>query len=197
MQTLLSLVIPTFGKHDVLELVLDSLIKELDFDYEIIIVDGTPGNVDQFKQKLLKFAPHALYIAQPDFGESHAINIALLRAKGLLIKVITDDDAFNFARIKHQAEFLLQNPDIDILGSDGIALSGIEGYAQGYLGYEEEYSKYQRFHTPFAFCGLGLMLRREVLALSGLFDTFYTRADLSFTYRITGLGLRLAWDYTP
>jgi hypothetical protein len=45
----------------------------------------------------------------------------------------------------------------------------------------------------FPFPGLGLMLRRSSLALTGLFDTRFVLVDQEFSYRLTSGPANLAW----
>ena len=66
-------------------------------DEEIVVVDGgsSDGAVDYLK-KLHSEGGVNQFLSEPDIGQGHGINKALLLARGELIKPINDDDCYQY-----------------------------------------------------------------------------------------------------
>lgn len=193
----LSYVIATKNKLKYLREVLSQLIKARLPDEEIIVVDGQSidGTLTYLK-KLFKKGKIQQFISEKDLGESHATNKGFLMAHGQLIKLITDDDVFYYPNIKKMKEYMLKYPEIDIIGSDGTAT-----YMDGRLGevssYWKDFNIWKRKQIAFSFCGLGMMVRKQSIALIGLFNTKNVRTDMEFTLRATSKTINIAWYTGP
>lgn len=193
----LSYVMATRNRLPFLGEAMKRLVGNLQADEEIVIVDGasTDGSVE-FLQELHAAGQIHQLISEPDKGEAHALNKGLLVARGELIKLITDDDAFYFPGIQACKRYMLQHPDIDVVGTEGIGTE-IDASApdswHDYSDYRSEYVSWTETSRPFGFCGLGLMLRRRSLPLFGLFHTGLVRVDYEFTLRLTAGQAHLAW----
>ena len=131
---------------------------------------------------------------------AHGTNKGLLLARGELIKLITDDDVFHYPTIQHCKRYMLANPEVDILGTDGAAAWW--GMSEpGQIGSViRDFEKWAREGQPFAFYGLGMMLRRQSLALLGLFNTGFVAIDEEYGRRVHAAGVHrvvLASEFRP
>jgi glycosyltransferase involved in cell wall biosynthesis len=191
----LSYVLTTFNKISFIRLVLENLILNKQADEEIIVIDG--GSTDGTNEFLtgLKNAGSIDYLlSEKDKGEAHGFNKGFLLAKGLLIKIITDDDAFYFPAIHACKEYMLQHPDIDVMGSNtAVTYTGnykrievIKDYQDGFLKWKDGSQK------NFAFCMTPVMIRRSSLPLTGLFYIKSKIPDFEWTIRVTGYA-NIAW----
>ena len=191
----LSYVLTTFNKLDFLKISIRSLLDSITRDEEIVVVDGgsSDGTFD-FLLELFNEGKIQQFISEPDKGEAHGYNKGLLLAKGTLIKVITDDDVFNYSVIRKCRDFMLLHPEVDVMaGNTGDVRfsdkSSIYWNEDFYLDFEKwKAGKLNRFF----FNGTCLMLRRTSLPLIGLADAATLLADMEYTLRITGIA-RLAW----
>lgn len=194
----LSYVTTTYNKLPYLKEVLKRLIESRQPDEEIIVVDGgsKDGTPDYLKQ-LFNQGAIQQWKSEPDKGESHGTNKAILMAQGELIKIITDDDAFFYPAIRECKKFMLEHPEYDILATDGVSVSWTRSDHFRASDQFRQYEQYRQESKPFDFCGLGMIIRRSSIPLLGLFHTSFTRIDAEYSLRITsGKGL-LAWYTGP
>lgn len=190
----LSYILATRNKLPYLQVALPELITHKKEDEEIVVVDGasTDGSVE-FLQNLLTLGKINQFISEPDKGEAHADNKAIMMARGALIKIITDDDAFHYPSIARCKEFMLAHPEIDILSTDGVKRRSSKQYAFTSMLYQSRFEIRQKRGTAFASCGLGLMMRASSLPIIGLLDTNFARVDAEYTLRTTAGKAKMAW----
>ncbi|MGI0484478.1 glycosyltransferase [Pantanalinema rosaneae CENA516] len=192
-QIKLSYVITTRNKLPYLREVMQRLLENVQADEEIVVADGasTDGTVDYLKDLYEQGKIHQ-FISEPDKGEAHGYNKCLLMARGELIKIITDDDVFYYPGIQECKQFMLAHPDIDVLGTQGASGGGCLS-PQEFTQYLDRYKAWKETVRAFDFSGLGLMIRRSSIPLTGLFNTNFLWVDCEFTYRITSRHVNLAW----
>lgn len=197
----LSYLIVTKNKLKYFQRGLEELISNKLDDEEIIVGDG--NSTDGTKEYLIRAKVEGKiddFISEPDYCESHALNKLFLRARGEIIKIINDDDAYFYPVINACKEFMLENPDIDFLGMEGGSYKYQTADKQTLLqvkGYVENFNKWKTSHTPFEFAVLGLMFRRSALPLLGFWDLSFKNADAEYTFRATASKAKLAWCLSP
>lgn len=182
----LSYVTTTFNKLPYLKEVYARLLKNRQTDEEIIAIDGgsTDGTIE-YLNDLQQRGKINRFLSEKDKGESHGTNRGLLLASGDLIKVVTDDDAFYYPGIQACRQYMLENPQIDLIGTEGASVNWKRPDPIRASDTRVEYRRYREEGIPFPFCGLGWMIRRSSLPLLGLFDTNFTRMDAEYTLRVT------------
>ncbi|MFD2720965.1 glycosyltransferase family A protein [Hymenobacter monticola] len=192
----LSYVLTTYNKLPYLRQVLERLVLARQTDEEIVVADG--GSQDgtcEYLQGLFDAGLIQQYASERDKGEAHGFNKAMLRARGELLKLITDDDAFCYPAIQEAKAFMLNRPELDVLTGHA-ALMHVEELEKATF-YDDVADNFRRWLTDREvvwLIGLPLMIRRSSLALTGLFHTGVVQVDAEFTYRITSLGVNLAWS---
>lgn len=192
----LSYILTSFNKMSYLKVTLPFLLEACQQDEEIVVVDGgsTDGSAEYLRDLFDKGKIHQ-FVSEKDFGEAHGTNKAVLMAKGSLIKIITDDDAYSYPDIRRCRNFMENHPEIDVLGTNGSSIDFI-ATDENHFHFKNATSYFQQWqkdHTPFIITGLGMMLRKSSLPLIGLFDTNFMIIDFEYSLRVTSGKGRLAW----
>lgn len=192
----LSYVLTTYNKLPYLRQVLERLVAARQADEEIVVVDGgSQDGTTDYLQGLFAAGLIQQYVSERDRGEAHGFNKAMLRARGELLKLITDDDAFCYPAIREARAFMLAHPQLDVL-TGHTALLYLERLETATF-YDDVAGNFCRWLTHKEvvwLVGLPLMIRRSSLALTGLFHTGVVQVDSEFTFRITSLDVSLAWS---
>lgn len=191
----LSYVLTTFNKLSFIKIVLSELIQKRGKDEEIIVIDGgSTDGTQEFLKELKRNEKIDYFLSEKDKGESQGFNKGFLLAKGVLIKVITDDDAFNYPVIQKCKDFMLLNNEVDIMGGNtgSINIEDIKSLSCSYT-FQDDFDLWREgLLKNFFFNGTCLMIRRSSLNLTGLFNTHCLLADMEFTLRVTGVA-KIAW----
>ncbi len=189
----LSYIMTTYNKVSYLKTTLPYLLDACKEDEEIVIVDGgsTDGTVDYLKDLYQHKKIHQ-FISEKDFGEAHGTNKAMLMARGELIKIITDDDVFDFELIMQAKQFLILNKNIDVLGFDGWGYNFSQKVFEK-TNYIAGFKQWKERNTPFLFCGLSLLIRKESLSHLGLLSTSFKIVDMEYTIRISSQKTKIAF----
>jgi len=194
MQYTLSYVLTTFNKLDYLKLTLPLLIQACEADEEIVVVDG--GSTDGTKaylEDLFKEKKIHVVLSEKDKGEAHGINKALFLTNGELIKIITDDDLYDFVAIQACKKYMLQHPETDVLGFDGYSCKVAEKPKFEKTNFIEGFHHWKKDGSAFLFCGLSLLIRKSSLPYLGLFNANYKIIDMEYSLRITSMKSKIAF----
>lgn len=191
----MSYVIATRNKLPYLKVVMERLTQIISEDEEIVVVDGdsTDGTPDYLRQLQLS-GKISRFISEPDQGEAHALNKAILLAEGKLIKNITDDDVFHWPSIRAAKQFMLEHDEIDLLGGN-VAFTVLAPGFDTIIPAQHEQSDYLSWLStgrPFPCVGITLLLRRSSLPLMGLFNPGFRAVDYEFTMRASSI-VNMAW----
>ena len=191
-----SYLVTTYNKLPYLQQVLGRLVAARRADEEIVVADG--GSTDgtpEYLRGLFEAGQIQQFVSERDKGESHGFNKCMFMARGEVLKIVTDDDAFDYPAIRRGAAFMREHPDVDVMmGYTG--LLALENLKQLSL-YEDVAANFRRWfdhQEPVWMIGLPMLVRRSSLAVTGLFNTGVVQVDTEFTYRITSLNLNLAWS---
>jgi glycosyltransferase involved in cell wall biosynthesis len=195
MEISLSYILTTYNKLTYLKVTLPYLIAACKFDEEIVIVDGgsTDGTTEYLKELKDQNKIHQ-FISEKDFGEAHGTNKAILMAKGELLKIITDDDIFDFGVIEFCKNHLLKNKEIDICGSDGLSCSSLNKTNEFIPTiYRDGFLEWKITKNPFLFCGLSYMIRRSSISKLGLLSTQFKIIDIEYSVRVSSLNANIVF----
>ncbi|MBM4358466.1 MAG: glycosyltransferase [Deltaproteobacteria bacterium] len=154
---------------------------------ELVVVDG--ASTDGTYEILARHEGSLIdtLIHEADRGEAHAFNKGFLTARGELIKLLTDDDVFYGEALELAYRAMAEHPEIDVLNTGGENVAVAEDGTTRPNGFQfapqcappplprDVPNPYWRLQ-----CGLGLVIRRRSLALTGLFDVRHRWVDTSF-----------------
>ena len=184
------------NKLPFLKYALKRLIKNIQPDEEIIVIDA--GSVDgtvPFVEELKNDGLIDQFVSEVDKGEAHGYNKGLLLAKGVLIKVISDDDFFNYKAIQECKQVMLSNTHIDVMIGN-VDATYIDDFDKIYCEdmVEDNFKNYLNTGETFSFTGLSLMIRKKSISFTGLFLTNIISVDTEFAQRITQIGAKIGWS---
>ena len=191
----LSYVLTTYNKLPYLQHVMRRLVAARQEDEEIVVCDGgSKDGTSAYLQNLYDNGQIQQYVSERDKGEAHGFNKCMLMARGEIIKIITDDDAFCYDVIRQAASFMIRTPAIDVvMGYNASTYVNNLAYASILQKPAIDFEKWLTYGIPFWMIGLPLLIRRKSLPLTGLFFSGVVLVDADFTYRITSLNVNIAW----
>lgn len=119
-QPLVSVVIPTYNRADLLPRAIKSVLNQTFQNFELIIVDD--GSVDDTKRivkKFIKMSNKINYIYQENRGESAARNLGKEKTKGNYIAFLDSDDEWLSEKLEKQIKLFQQSKFSENLGFVG------------------------------------------------------------------------------
>jgi len=195
MQYKVSYVVTTYNKLPYLQQVMERLVATRQPDEEIVVADGgSKDGTPDYLRGLYESGKIQQFVSERDKGESHGFNKCMLMARGEVVKIITDDDAFDYTAIRAAANFMLEHSDVDVMmGYTGLLHLENMTHISLYEDVADNFKRWLNNKEPVWMIGLPMLIRRTSLALTGLFNTGVVQMDTEFTYRITSLNVNLAW----
>jgi glycosyltransferase involved in cell wall biosynthesis len=181
-----SYIISTRNRAQYLDSTLQNLREFITPQDEVIVIDG--ASTDETSEVIKKHSDIIdLFESSPDAGEAHGYNKGILKSRGQIIKLLTDDDYFYPEAMRQAISVLESHPEIDALQCGGLA------YAIDPATQEERYftTSWKRPHdvAPPA-VGLGLFIRRSLIPQVGLLDTNSRFVDLDYHIRLLLSGVK-------
>lgn len=185
----MSAIIPTYQRPADLRLALASVVAQTypAEALEIIVVDD--GSADDGAARVCaELGDRVRYLKKPNGGVSAARNHGMAAATGAYLALLDDDDEWRPAKIARQVELLTRRPEI------GMVITDVERMDADRVGFEifrrREFIPVDGWVLPHvlrnpALAPASAMLRREVYAATGGFDTtLRTAEDLDFHLRV-------------
>jgi len=105
----ISVVIPTHNRYELLKRALSSVFAQIHTPIEVIVIDD--GSYDETQQIIQDF-PNIKYFYQENAGVSSARNLGVEKSTCEWIAFLDSDDAWHIDKLKEQAAFHQNNPDI-------------------------------------------------------------------------------------
>lgn len=172
MKPLVSVIIPTYNRLELLKQTVDSVRNQTFRDFEIIVVnDGsTDGTVQWLQQQ-----SDLVSLEQPNSGIAASRNKGVSIASGQWMAFLDHDDLWAEDKLQIQTDFIMLNPEIAMVAAKhsriGSNLSATESrdWIKGDL-YAKVYSE-SFIHTS------SVMIRKDALEKIGGFPTKYRFAD--------------------
>lgn len=195
---IVSYILTTKDRAPFLRTALESLTGLVTDQDELIVVDG--GSSDDTMSVIADYRNLiTTSISEPDRGEAHGFNKAMLLARGEFIKLVTDDDVIFPDAMREAVRALQQHPDVDAIlcGGEQYRVNANTG-AGALVGYQWlpsdvtlESDPMQLFRT--IQCGVGLLFRRRIIPLIGLLDTSFRTVDSDFMFRLLARGVNFKY----
>ena len=117
MNELVSVVIPTHNRADLLPRAIDSVLNQTYSNFEIIVVsDGSTDNTEEVVKSYSDKDSRIRFIGySPARGGNIARNTGIEAAKGEYVAFLDDDDEWMPEKLKKQIKVMESNPDIGLV----------------------------------------------------------------------------------
>ncbi len=197
---IVSVVIPAYNAHTFIGKTLRSVFSQTYSQFELILVnDGSPDTVD-LEREIEAYQNRVFYIYQENRGPSAARNAGIRVARGKYIALLDSDDLWLEDYLRHQVEFIEQNPAIDLVCADAYLFGEGAGRLSTRTFLDSTHSK-----EPITFerllrwdCSIltsGVVVRKSALMRAGLFDERFIRSeDFHLWLRLVHSGSRMAYN---
>lgn len=185
---LVSVVIPTFNRANIVTNAIESVLNQTYKNTEIIIVDD--GSTDNTRELLLTYKDKIRYVNKTNGGASSARNLGIKQARGEYIAFLDSDDIWLPTKIEKQINVIKENNDM------GIVITEIEFI--GEAG-RRNYSRFRRIlpydgfmfehflKNPQITCSC-ILIRKNILDKVGVFDeSLNTGEDIDLMLRILSI----------
>lgn len=164
-----SIIIPAYNPGDLIDVAAESVIGQTYEDWELVIVDdGGSEDLSRLSEK----HPAIRVIRQPNRGTSAARNTGVLRSSGELIAFLDQDDFWLSSKLMRQVEAMDNDKSIGLCYTNFFIVDDRNGTST--KGYSSPMTSYvdllEKNGGP---CLSTVLVRRDCLMVSGLFDPFY------------------------
>ncbi len=124
---LVSLIMPTMNSAEFIGETLYTLVDQLYRPFELIVLDG--GSTDRTLEIVDDFNDGNIRVIQlaPGLGIAKALNVGIAAAEGSFIARMDADDLMYQWRLNDQVNYLLANPDVEMVGTGVDAFGDHEG----------------------------------------------------------------------
>jgi glycosyltransferase involved in cell wall biosynthesis len=123
---LVSVIIPTYNRSQLLKRAIQSVLKQTYQDYELIIIDdcskdNTTEIINQFKDNRIKYNRRTINSGGSLIPRQDGIKLST----GIYIAVLDDDDFWHDKnKLEFQIKYLEDNPSCVMTGTDAVAVNG-------------------------------------------------------------------------
>lgn len=168
---------------------LQSVLAQAGEDIELVAVDD--GSTDASPRILAQAAaadPRVKVLTRPHTGLTASLNAALSTARGEFIARLDADDKALPGRFASQHRFLLENPEVALVGSNAILIDASDRMiGRTRLGTLDHPACVARLESMAAFIPhSSWMVRGEVMRALGGYDEFFRKAqDYEFMLRLS------------
>jgi len=120
-----SIILPTFNGHKLINRSIESIFRQSYKDWELVILDdgSSPSIEDSIDEKYLKDHRVHIYRNNSNLGIQKSLNRGISLSRGELIARIDDDDWWSDREKLHgQVRFLESNPEYGMVGTGAIVV---------------------------------------------------------------------------
>lgn len=184
---MVSVIIPTRNRANLLGHAIDSVLKQDYEDFELLIIDA--DSKDQTAELVASFKdPRVRYCRTGHQGISHSLNTGITQARGDYIARLDSDDEWLPGLLKEMIAVLSENNDIGVAYAKAQAMDAkgqpLEEYRGIPLWWPDDSFKSMLYGD--VTCNIALVARRECFDVAGTFDTdLAVHEDWDFWLRVS------------
>lgn len=185
---LVSVIIPCYNREKYVAETVESVLGQTWSSIELLVVDD--GSTDGSRSILERFTDRIILLEHPgrlNKGQSASINLGLERCRGEYVAILDSDDLFAPDKIRKQVAFLIENPDIGLVYSNGYVIDEQRTilYAAHDKNHEEHSDPDKLLLDCYFLLPNNALVRRDVYRRAGYFDeSLRTAQDHDMALRI-------------
>lgn len=122
---IISIIVPLHNNALYIIETIASVLNQSFTQFEVIVIDD--GSTDKSYETLSKYQNQIVYFNQENKGPAAARNKGLEISKGKYVMFLDADDIILEEKLLHQFKFLEENPNIDLVYSNGYRFQVIDG----------------------------------------------------------------------
>lgn len=181
---LISVIIPTFNRVDVLSLSIHSVLRQTYRDTEVIVIDD--GSTDATLDLLASITDRTRYVRQEHLGVSAARNLGISASSSKLIAFLDSDDEWREDKLEKQLELYDGSNDDFICHTDELWLKDGQVVNQKKIHKKQGGWFFERALERCLISPSSVLLSRSLLDKVGYFDESLPAAeDYDLWLRIT------------
>lgn len=192
-QPVVSIVLPTYNRVELLKKSIKSILRQTYADWELLVIDNNSIDVTLDYMKKLATKDHRIKNFRVEKsiipGISSYLNFGIQNSKGKYIARMDDDDEWCFDdKLKQQVEFLDSHPEYVIVGGGSIMVDS-EG-KELYRYFKKETDAEIRKHALLA-CPLDhptVMFRKDAALSVGCYKNYEMAEDWDFFLSLGKIG---------
>lgn len=170
---LVSVVVRTCGRPDVLKRTLLSLHHQTYPNFEVVVVEDGPPISRELVQQTLCNLPHRYYSTGENIGRSRAGNLGLSKTRGVWLNFLDDDDYFYPDHIELLAAQLEAHPEASFVTAASMAMEVNAESREPYVYTVQDIYKMQYDRMDeFLLCQSCLMPIQSILFKRELFEQY-------------------------
>lgn len=196
-KNLVSVVIPTFNRANLLEIALESIINQLYRPIECIVVDD--GSTDSTPEVMHKYEGYnsgqlvIKYIVQQNAGSQVARNTGTIASTGEYIQYLDSDDLLYSEKLERQVAFLQKNTTCD--GVFGDWNKGLPNRNELITAYVSD-DLIAQMLIDRCVANFSFLMRRSIVAKTGVWDPAIRR-NQEIDFHIRGILAGARFCYQP
>ena len=179
---LVSVITPSLNQGKFIRATIESVLSQDYPNVEYIVMDG--GSTDETRSIVKDYASRLTFIAEPDCGQSHAINKGFRRARGNILAWLNSDDVYLAGAIRSGAHGFRTNPTSGAVYGEGYLIDR-EGAVKERFPHTRPTNLWRLTHVSDYILQQTAFFRREVLDDVGYLDeTLHYCMDWELLIRI-------------
>ena len=206
MNSLISVIIPTFNRAHTLGSALDSVIAQTWQNWECIVVDdGSEDYTSHLMEFYFSIDKRIKYVSRPTElrkGASSSRNYGLSISKGDLIQFLDSDDIISYDKLESQLELLREDPEVSLVtsrwGRFKNFLNDAEVYKnlKSYNSFTDKYAFFEALKDSLGFFPIhSYLIRKEIIAEAGNWNEFLSmNDDAEFMVRVLLKSKKIAFS---
>ena len=190
MESLVSVIIPTYNRADYLKLALKSVLEQTHKNIEVLVADD--GSTDNTAEIVLSFnEPRIKYFYQKNTGTPGAArNFGLRKASGDYVAFLDDDDMWLPEKLEIQVDYLRKHPEYYLVYSNAWIIDE-NGVRKGLLVKSESFKEGEIFEELVKSNFIPqptVLMRRDIFENIGFFNenpSLKAVADYEYWLRVS------------